>query len=139
RRGHAAVAGEDDDRGARRGAAARRQDVDPGAVGELQVGQDQVPGALAGAADAFRGVGGGGDLVPLLAERALEHAAEGVAVLDDQDAAGGHECRPAGREPPAWTLAAARPYNGSGLETPGSTALVRSAGGAEASGVSRSS
>ena len=87
---HRAVAGEHHDRHPRLGRPAGRQHLDPRDVGELQVGEHEVEGALGEEPDAGAAVRRRLDVVPLLAQRPLQHAPKGVAVLDDQDAAGGH-------------------------------------------------
>ena len=90
RRRDGAEAGEDHHRHARLGGAARRQHLEAREVGELQVGEHEVEVLAPEEADAGLAVGGRSDGVALLRERVLQHAAQRVAVLDDQDARGGH-------------------------------------------------
>ena len=87
RRAHGAVAGEHHHRHAGLGRAAGLQHPQARDVGELEIGEDEVEGARREQPDAGLAVGGARHLVPLLAQRRLQHAPQGVAVLDDQDAA----------------------------------------------------
>jgi hypothetical protein len=87
--GDGAEAGDHDDGCGGVGGLDGAEDGEAVAVGELEVGDDEVEAALLDGADGGGDVGGGGDGVAFAGEDGFEEGAEAGVVVDDEDLFGG--------------------------------------------------
>ncbi len=76
------------------GGAARRQHLQTGGRRQLEIGQHQVEASLGQPLHAGLAVGRGDHLVALGGERPLEHQAQRLPILHQQDATAGHAGAP---------------------------------------------